>query len=98
MSMSFRFLEATGVVAASKCTSPTETRRRALRRSARHAAPAGQRDGLDIEGRTVLELSVCELDGAPVKPARRRSILAEIAQRIAGANGAPPPTKPLRAA
>ena len=106
MSMSFRFAlaEPTGVVAALEVHEPdgnasVEQLYAVLLAMRLQLVSATE---LDIEGRVVLELSVCELDGAPVKPARRRAILTELAERIAGSNenagGAAPPTKPLRAA
>src|SRR5882672_6833450 len=104
MSMSFRFSEATGVVAALEVHEPDgnaslEQLYAVLLAMRLQMVSASE---LDVEGRVVLELAVCELDGAPVKSGRRRAILAELAQRIAGASGgadgASPPTKPLRAA
>jgi hypothetical protein len=103
MSMSFRFSEATGVVAALEVHEPDgsaslEQLYAVLLAMRLQLVSASE---LDVGGRVVLELAVCELDGAPVKPGRRQAILAELAERIAGASGADgasPPTKPLRAA
>lgn len=85
MSMSFRFSESTGVVAALEVHEPDgnaslERLYGVLLAMRVQLVSASE---LTVEGRTVLELAVCELDGAPVKPARRRSIIAELAQRIA---------------
>lgn len=85
MSMSFRFSEATGVVAALEVHEPDDS----ASLEQLYAVLLAMRlqlvsaSELDVEGSVVLELSICELDGAPVKPARRRAILAELAQRAA---------------
>jgi hypothetical protein len=106
MAMSFRFplSEPTGVVAALEVHEPDgnaslEQLYAVLLAMRLQLVSASE---LDVEGRVVFELSICELDGARVKPARRGAILADLAQRIAATDGgaptAAPPTKPLRAA
>lgn len=56
------------------------------------------------EGKSVVHLSVCELDGAPVKPPRRRALVQELAPlfaRTAAPGPAPastPERRPRRAA
>ena len=84
MSMSFRFSEATGVVAALEVHEPDgnasfERLYGVLLAMRLQLVSASE---LDVDGRVVLELSVCELDGGPVKPARRRAILAELSSGV----------------
>ncbi|HEX4338585.1 MAG TPA: hypothetical protein VH062_21920 [Polyangiaceae bacterium] len=106
MSMSFRFKEATGVVAALEVRNPAgsasfEDLYRLLLEMRVQLVRASE---LEVAGRVVFELGVCELDGGKLGPARRHSILEELASR-AGApseHTAPPKSenrsKPLRAA
>jgi hypothetical protein len=106
MSMSFRFKEATGVVAALEVRDPDgsasfEELYRALLSMQVQLVRASE---LDVAGRVVFELSVCELDGGKLSDARRRAIPAELASRLERATpevAAPVSgtrSKPLRAA
>lgn len=90
MAMSFRFSEATGVVAALEVHDPDESASlermyRVLLSMRVQLVSAAE---VELGGRTMLELAVCELDGAPVKPGRRRAILNELPERIAQASAA----------
>src|ERR1700743_3065120 len=108
MSMSFRFKEVSGVVSALEVRDPdglasVESLYRALLALRGQLVKAVD---IDVEGQAALELSVCELDGARVKPARQRAVLAELAARLAALEAPEsavqarptPPRTPLRAA
>jgi hypothetical protein len=106
MSMSFRFREASGVVTALEVHDPDgiaciDALYRALLTLRVQLVKAVD---TEIDGKPLLELSVCELDGARVKPARQRAILAELQSRAMAlavpVDSRPPiaPRTPLRAA
>jgi hypothetical protein len=84
MSMSFRFSEATGVVAGLEVHEPDGSasleRLYGILLTLRLQLVSASE--LDVDGRVVLELAVCELDGGPVKPARRRAILADLSSGL----------------
>ena len=49
-----------------------------------------------LDGKSVMRLSVCELDGAPIKPPRRRALVQEIAPLFTRAATPEPSSPPLR--
>ena len=85
MSMSCRFKEASGVVASLEVRDPTgntslEELYRVLLGMRVQLVAATE---LSVDGLTVFELDVCELDGAKLRDARRRSIISDLAETIA---------------
>ena len=85
MSMSCRFKEASGVVASLEVRDPTgstslEELYRLLLGMRVQLVAATE---LSIDGMTVFELDVCELDGGKLRDARRRSIISDLAETIA---------------
>ena len=105
MSMSFRFKEASRVVAVLEVLDPAGKASLeelygvllAIRVQLVRAAE------LDVGGGVVLELSLCELDGGKLHDARRRAILSELTARLGAGEHAPAPAsgprpRPLRAA
>jgi hypothetical protein len=85
MSMSCRFKEASGVVASLEVRDPTgstslEELYRVLLAMRVQLVTATE---LSIDGLTVFELDVCELDGGKLKDARRRSILTDLSETMA---------------
>jgi hypothetical protein len=85
MSMRCRFIEASGVVASLEVHDPTgstclEELYRVLLAMRVQLVAATE---LSVDGLTVFELDVCELDGGKLKDARRRSILADLSETIA---------------
>ena len=85
MSMSCRFKEASGVVASLEVRDSTgstslEELYRVLLAMRVQLVTATE---LSIDGLTVFELDVCELDGGKLKDARRRSILTDLAETMA---------------
>lgn len=104
MSMSCRFKEATGVVASLEVRDPSgrtslEELYRVLLGMRVQLVAATE---VGVGDRTVFELDVCELDGAMLKDARRRSILSELTEGVTQASLRPPANaadrKPRRAA
>ena len=107
MSMSFRFKETKGVVAELEVHDPDDSASveelyRVLLAMRLQLLKAVD---VDIDGKLLLELSVCELDGAPVKPSRRRAILSELPARLTApapessvSRPSVSPREPLRAA
>ena len=90
MAMSFRFSERGGVVAALEVHDPEhdaslEELYNALLELRVQVVSASE---LEVEGRTVFELCVCELDGGKVTPARRRAVISELSALRAEARGA----------
>lgn len=85
MSMSCRFKEASGVVASLEVRDPT----RSTSLEELYRVLLGMRvqlvaaTELSVDGLTVFELEVCELDGAKLRDARRRSIVSDLAEKIA---------------
>lgn len=85
MSMSCRFKEASGVVASLEVRDSTgstslEELYRVLLGMRVQLVAATE---LSVDGLTVFELDVCELDGGKLRDARRRSIISDLAETIA---------------
>jgi len=83
--MSCRFKEASGVVASLEVRGPSggtslEELYRVLLGMRVQLVAATE---LDVDGRTLFELDVCELDGGKLKDARGHSIASDLAVSIA---------------
>jgi hypothetical protein len=103
MSTRFKFADDQGVLTALEVHEPEASAERlyhvllSMRIQLVHVAESVS------EGKTVVRLSVCELDGARIKPPRRQAIVEELSVLLAGSNvaeaGSPAKErKPRRAA